>query len=203
MYYSQPTQDISSLANWSRILIGVTAAAQVSSNLIPTAGISLLLSFVAGIGAISAGVVTIMWMYRIAENVTALGRQITFGAIWAIFGWLILPYFWIIPALQLNELWKASDPSPNWQNSPTNWKIWAWFATAPIMMIGSFALGASAFTAFSEAQTNSDFERAVESTSSTAAIFGAIMSVLAAGLFIWLNSELTKRHEQLLASASR
>lgn len=199
-YYGPPAQSVANLGNWSRILIGVTALAGTVSGLLPNSAIGQTLGFFNLVAVIAAGVVTIIWLYRIAENLRTLGRQITFGPLWAIFGWFILPFVWIIPALQLNELWKASDPSPNWQSSSTNWKIWAWFAMGPLSAIVSISQGFSAFEALSSADTDGEINRALEQSVTTASIITAIITVAAAGFFILVNTDLTNRHESLLAT---
>jgi len=81
---------------------------------------------------IAAGVVTIMWMYRIASNLRAHSRNTTFAPLLSIFSWLLPPFLHVLPFLVLRELWKASDPdathgTDEWRRSKVDPLLWVWF----------------------------------------------------------------------------
>ncbi len=65
-------------------------------------------SLLAGAASIAVIVLSIIWLYRIAANHRALGRQLTWAPGWAIAGWILPPLLFIIPLLMLRESWKAS-----------------------------------------------------------------------------------------------
>src|SRR4051794_24663491 len=68
---------------------------------------------------LAALIVTVIWMFRVASNHRALHRGGTWGPGWAIAGWVLPPFVWVIPTLMLVEMWKASDPDvpigDNWR----------------------------------------------------------------------------------------
>lgn len=204
-HYVAPPNPIGSLAQWSQILIATTVAIGVIVNLAPDNSVTSLLGGLNTIVSIAAGVVTVIWLYRVADNSNKMGRRVTFGPLWAIFGWLILPMLWIIPALQMQELWKASDASPDWQRSSTNWKIWAWFACAPLAVISGIIFGGSVLYSLSSADINSEaeFESTIEQAADQsigAYVMVEVFTVAAAVLFILFSRELTRRQEQLIAN---
>ena len=55
-----------------------------------------------------------IWMFKMAKNVRALGRQgLRYAPGWAIGGWFVPPcVLYVVPWLMFRELWKASDPEP-------------------------------------------------------------------------------------------
>lgn len=81
---------------------------------------------------IAAGVVTIVWMYRISSNLRAHSRRTTFAPILTVFAWILPPIVYVLPFLVLRELWKASDPeathgTEEWRNSRLDPLLWVWF----------------------------------------------------------------------------
>jgi hypothetical protein len=91
-----------------------------------------VVQFGQGLGTLVIAVLTMVWMYRMAANVRALGRRTTWAPLFAIFGWVLPPVLVIIPFLMLRELWKASEPfhsaaGDEWRRAPDNAAIWVWF----------------------------------------------------------------------------
>jgi Domain of unknown function (DUF4328) len=91
-----------------------------------------VVQFGQGLGTLVIAVLTMVWMYRMAANVRALGRRTTWAPLFAIFGWVLPPVLVVIPFLMLRELWKASEPfddvaSDDWRRAPDNVAIWIWF----------------------------------------------------------------------------
>ena len=101
-----------------------------------------------GLVTISAMIVVIIWMYRIAANIRAFGISTTWHPIWAVFGWILPPVLYIIPLLMLRELWKKSVPvaKPDSSGGGENSILLAWFvlfsiipAILTVLSVGSFA----------------------------------------------------------------
>ena len=100
-----------------------------------------------GAASIAIIVLTIIWLFRIAANHRALGRQLTWAPGWAIGGWFLPPLLFIIPLLMLRESWKASAPdvppgSPEWKQKGESPLVWIWFvlfSVAPIVLTRSAA----------------------------------------------------------------
>ncbi len=101
------------------------------------------------VGTIAAGVLTIIWLYKVAANVRSFGRATTWAPIWAVFGWILPPVLVIIPFLMIREVWKASDPDvphdpTGWKQSADNPLIWAWFAVYGVILTLISVVSASA-----------------------------------------------------------
>jgi hypothetical protein len=82
---------------------------------------------------LAAGIVFIIWMWRLAKNNEALGRPGTLGPGWAIGAWFIPVANLVIPIIHLQQLWQGSEPTlgrddPGWRNQPRSGLLWAWWA---------------------------------------------------------------------------
>jgi hypothetical protein len=101
-------------------------------------GASLLMSLM----QLAIVVLSIIWLFRAAKNHRSLGRRTTWAPLWAVFGWLLPPFLFIIPLLMLRETWKASDPAvpagdERWKQngeSPLVWIWWVLFGVAPVVV---------------------------------------------------------------------
>jgi len=157
----------------------------------------------AGVATAATGILTIIWMYRIARNVRAFGRQTTWHPLFAIFGWFLPPFFlYVIPLLILREQWKASDPAADdgtesWRRSSDNPVLWGWFlfyGLAPFVFfltqIGSVA-GAGVGTGDIESVAESLDDVGALALVSAASIIGAAICWI---LFV---RQLTRRHAAL------
>ena len=157
----------------------------------------------AGVATLATGILTIIWMYRIARNVRSFGRQTTWHPLFSIFGWFLPPFFlYVIPLLVLREQWKASDPTADddtesWRRSPDTPLLWGWFVfygLAPFVFflaqIGSVA-GAGVGTG--------DIESVAESLDDVGALtlLSAVSIVGAAVCWILFVRQLTRRHAAL------
>lgn len=116
-------------ADAADFVAGTTSQAEFEDSLAPLTAIQGL----GGVATIAAGVLTIIWMFRIASNIRAYGRRTTWHPLFSIFGWFLPPMFlYIIPFLVLREQWKASEPtvdgSDTWKTTPDNRVLWVWFA---------------------------------------------------------------------------
>lgn len=88
-------------------------------------------------------IISLMWLYRVHKNLTALGAsELRFSPGWAIASWFIPIVNFYQPYQVVKEIWKASDPSVNpssnllWQKAPTSlilgwwWGFWLTSAIA-------------------------------------------------------------------------
>ena len=220
-----PVARISGLARWIVVLTAVVAVATVAITLLTLRVTGEASDFLAGeaseddfrdalaplntvqplslVATMAAGVLTIIWMYRIARNVRAFGRQTTWHPLFSIFGWFLPPFFlYVIPLLILREQWKASDPAPDedtesWKRSPENPVLWGWFVfygLVPFLFfltqIGSVA-GAGVGTG--------DIETIAESLDDVGvlALLSAVSIIGAAICWILFVRQLTQRHAAL------
>jgi hypothetical protein len=101
----------------------------------------------AGYLVVPIAVLTILWMFRMANNVRALGRPgLRFAPGWAIGGWFTPPCIvYAVPWLMFRELWKASDPDigpndPAWrdQRVPSIVNLW-WVCYGLVPLLGVFS----------------------------------------------------------------
>jgi hypothetical protein len=95
-----------------------------------------------GLATLAVAVLSVIWLYRVAANHRALQRRTTWGPGWAIWGWLLPPFLYVIPTLMLREHWKAAAPSVNvgddsWRRTPEPVLVWVWFVVyslAPLVI---------------------------------------------------------------------
>jgi len=167
--------------------------------------VSGLGSVLAGLTMIAIIVVSIIWLRRVIANHQRLGRIVTWTPGWAVSGWLLPPFLFVIPLLMLRESWKASDPrtpagAPSWKSNPESPLPWVWFAVysvAPLILgiIGTFQV-------FSNLDRDLDnvAERLIDDIGITIANgVVAIAGAIAWGVLVW---SLTKRHTQLTGEAT-
>lgn len=157
----------------------------------------------AGVATLATGVVTIIWMYRIASNVRAFGRRTTWHPLFSIFGWFLPPFFlYVIPLLVLREQWKASDPAADdgtesWKRSPDNPVLWGWFVFYGLLPFVFFVtqIGSLAGTGVG----TGDIESVAESLDEVGAlaIVSAVSVVGAAICWVLFVRQLTRRHTTL------
>ncbi|MCU1503244.1 MAG: hypothetical protein JWM12_2598 [Ilumatobacteraceae bacterium] len=102
---------------------------------------------IAGYLVVPIAVLTIIWMYRMANNVRALGRPgLRFAPGWAIGGWFTPPcVVYAVPWLMFRELWKASAPEigpgdPSWRDErvPGIINLW-WVCYGLVPLLGIFS----------------------------------------------------------------
>jgi len=153
---------------------------------------------------VAAGVFGVIWMYRIATNIRAIGRTTTFSPVFAILGWFLPPFLFVLPLLVLRELWKASDPntppgSDEWRSSGENPLLYVWFVAYGVIpaILTAVSLG-SVFDAALNLDT--DTQSIAEVTASTGGaqlIIGGAFTVISAVVWILLVKQLTARHVEL------
>jgi len=88
---------------------------------------------------------TMIWMFRMAQNLRSLGRAgLRFAPGWAIGGWFTPPCaIYAVPWLMFRELWKASEPGlapgdTSWKErkaSPLVTVWWVLYGLVPLLQI--------------------------------------------------------------------
>jgi hypothetical protein len=178
-------------------LAGDLTESQFRSRLAPLSAVQSL----AAIATLVTGVLTIVWMYRIASNLRAVGRRTTWHPLFSIFGWFLPPFFlYVLPFLTLREQWKASaadDGSEQWRGGPDNRLLWGWFALYGIVPLVFFATQVGSI-AGSEIGAG-DVERIAKSLDDVSALtFLQAASVIGAAVcWILFVRQLTRRHVAL------
>jgi hypothetical protein len=158
-----------------------------------------LVGLVQGAATLGAVVFVVMWMYRMAANHRMLHRVGRWGPGWAIGGWFLPPFLYVIPFLMLRELWKASDPEVpiggEWRDRPVSLVVTAWFVVyGPVSLVAQLFTASTAFN-LSNSET-ALAEQLVDKQAATA--FAAGVGLLAAVLFVMMARRLTDRHRRLI-----
>ena len=148
---------------------------------------------------IALAVLSIIWLYRIAVNHRALGRLTFWAPLWAIFGWFLPPFLFVIPFLLLLEAWKAADPqsppgSDTWKRGPQPVPVWAWFLIYGVARTAASFLTGSPFDQFSR-EREDVADRFIDHSGGLAVqSIVEIVSAVAWGFLVW---SLTRRHTEL------
>jgi hypothetical protein len=189
-------------------LAGRISESDFEDALAPLSTVQLL----TGVATLATGVLTMIWMYRVASNVRALGRRTTWHPLFAVFGWFLPPLvLYVIPFLMLRELWKASDPeryevdagSPaderHWRRSGENAALWVWFVMfglAPLLLVV-----VQVNTLATEGIPDSDLESVADSLDDFGAVSvaAALLNIVAAVAWVLVVRQLTDRHAELTA----
>jgi hypothetical protein len=106
-----------------------------------------------GLISVANLIVWIVLLWRMARNQEAIGRPGTrFGVGWAIAGPLVPLVNAVVPWLQMNELWKGSDPdhqpmSTEWRTAPSSPLVNLWWAAELIGVILAAIASAAVFEA--------------------------------------------------------
>ena len=152
-------------------------------------------------------VLTMIWLYRIAANHRAIGRQLTWVPGWAIGGWFLPPLvLYIIPMLMLSESWKAADPDvppgdDRWRQnsvSPLVYVWWVLYGLVPII----FIVQGITFDTATFSQDAVDVAEAIEDQQGfmIAQSLSGLASAVAFGLLV---RALTARHARLTGESAR
>jgi len=180
-------------------LAGSIDQSEFEDSLVPLNSIQLLVS----VATLATGVLTIIWMFRIANNVRAFGRATTWSPLFAIFGWFLPPLIlYIIPFLVLRELWKASEPTvvdgtDSWKRSPDNPLLWVWLVLFGLLPAVLFAVQVSSFA--TGGMPTGDLESVAESLDEFGAVdwLATVLNVAAAVVWVRIVRQLTQRHKRL------
>jgi Domain of unknown function (DUF4328) len=153
---------------------------------------------------IALAVLSIIWLYRITSNLRALGRATFWAPLWAIFGWFLPPFLFVIPLLILIEAWKASDPqsppgSDSWRRSPQPVPVWAWFLVYGVARTAATFLTGSPFDQFSR-DAEDVAERFVDHSGGL--VVQSLIEIIGAGAWALVVWQLTRRHTELTGESS-
>ena len=168
---------------------------------------SQLLSTLQSAIGIAAGVFTIIWMYRIASNVRVFSRATTFHPVFAIVGWLLPPFLFVLPLLILRELWKASNPSTppgdgGWKQSSVPALLYVWFVVYGIIpgILTALVAVSTVQSVFDGGFTDPDNARVTAEALESAGQFtvmSGVVTTIAAVVWIIFVRQLTARHIEL------
>jgi hypothetical protein len=151
-----------------------------------------------GLLVVPIAVLTMIWMFRMASNLQALGRQgQTWKPGWAIGGWFVPPcVLYVIPWLMFGELWKGSDPEvsagdPSWKQSRVAPIVHVWWVLYGLAPIATFFVSVGQFTNF-----NTDPDEMAENLAGTTGtiIASSMIGLAAAVVYLLLVRQLGDRH---------
>jgi Domain of unknown function (DUF4328) len=149
---------------------------------------------------LAAAILTIIWMYKIANNVRTFGRQTTWAPLFSIFGWMLPPFLFIIPLLMLRELWKASDSTAQpgadtWRSSSDNPLLYVWFVLYGLIpfAITAVTIGSVIDSTFNASGSSTVTAEALVAGDSYTIISG-IVGLAAAAVWVVFVKQLTARH---------
>ena len=163
--------------------------------------IVLLGQGVASIAQLALGIISVIWLYRVAKNLRAYRRATTWAPIWAVFGWILPPVLIIIPFLMVREVWRASDPrtpygSDSWKQESNPAPVLAWFI---VYGVGSVVIAIAQAGSVINLGFNATTEDLAENISDfgTIGFIAAVQVVVSAVLWIMVVRDTSARHMQL------
>lgn len=150
---------------------------------------------------IPIAVLTMIVMFKMANNLKALGRGgATWAAGWAVGGWFVPPIvLYVVPWLMFRELWRGSDPEvgpgdPNWKQAPVSPLVNVWWVLYGLLPLASiFTVGSM----FSQLSKGGDAERVVAQELSDHGTFSTVLAVVAIGttiVYLVMLRQLGARH---------
>jgi len=156
-------------------------------------------SQIGGLLVIPVAVLTMIWMFRMAKNLRALGRTgATFSPGWAIGGWFTPPCaIYVVPWLMLKELWKGSDPDvaasdPNWKAGRVSPLITAWWVMYGLLPLAGFATAAGLISGLQDVDTI-DLAKQFDKYASINILLGVI-GIGTAVVYLMIVRQLSARH---------
>jgi hypothetical protein len=162
---------------------------------------------VGGILVLAIAPLTIIWMFRIAQNLRIIGRPaLRFAPGWAIGGWFTPPcVLYVVPWLMFRELWKASEPglepgNASWRQAKVSpiVEVW-WVLYGLVPLIGLFT-SAGLISQLRNGGSSSDarLRTLAKQLDSHLAlnVVVAILGTLAAVAYLLLVLQLSRRHRQ-------
>ena len=154
------------------------------------------------LATLAAMIVTVIWMYRIAGNVRALGRRTTWSPLFSIFGWVLPPFLYLIPFLVLRELWKASEPADDtvadtWKQTRDSPLLWAWLVAFGLLPALLLVVEVSSLASSSFGQGALDSQAEALDDFGVVQWLSALLTVVAAAVWFPFVRQLTARHRQL------
>ncbi len=160
----------------------------------------LFVTAVAGFVGLGTLVVQIVWTFRMAKNMEALGRSNrTFspGATIAIniLGGCTLG---ILPYFMWREIWKGSDPEsppgdPGWKQRPVGQIVHTWLIVSLLTVIVGAGLGIGNAVARISRNSNETIAKQLDSRIGLVVAAG-VLSLISAVVFLTLIRQLSARH---------
>ncbi len=157
-------------------------------------------SAVGDIVSVATGLLWLVWQYRAATNLRALGvRELRYSPAWAVGWWLIPVANLVMPYLTVRELYRASDPdagATDWRRPvPFLLPVW-WAAWILPLMVGAAGLALSSRTSLApSAAIARDWWTMA---GSSAAVAGAMLSI---ALVRGIGRRQERRRERMTAVA--
>ena len=152
-----------------------------------------------GLLIIPIAVLTMILMYRMAQNLRTLGRSgQTWSPGWAIGGWFCPPLVvYAIPWLMFRELWKGSDPDiapsdHSWKQAPVSPLVNAWWVLYGLVPLIGIATAAGVFANIVNASLDDLAER-IDDYLVINSLLG-VASVAAAIVYLLMVRQLSQRH---------
>lgn len=160
------------------------------------------LSTLSGLLVMPAAVLTVVWMYRMAQNLRSLGRTgATWAPGWALGGWFAPPCaLYVIPWLMFGELWRGSDPavpahSPDWKRGPLPWFLHAWWVLYGLLPIAGLISTVDTLRRIGESDSGDSLDFARQLDDRAVLNLGiAFASVASAVVYLILVRTLSARH---------
>lgn len=156
-------------------------------------------SQIGGLLVIPVAVLSMIWMFRMAKNLRALGRTgATFAPGWAIGGWFTPPCaIYVVPWLMLKELWKGSDPDvaagdPSWKSGRVSPLITAWWVMYGLLPLAGFATAAGLIAGLQD-ENNRDLAEQFDKFATINIALGVI-GIGTAVVYLMIVRQLTARH---------
>jgi len=183
------------------LLDGVISDAEFEDRLAALGAVSLLVLAV----TVAVLVLQILWTYRIASNLLALRRDITFTpgrsiAVWILGGCTLN----ILNFAMLREHWKATAPVPrasdSWRNEPVTPLLPVWLVLNLLSVGVGFASGLQSFNGVSVGSDNEDLAESLTDSLPLVAASG-LLGVLATVTLIAIVRQMTARHERVTGAA--
>jgi len=162
----------------------------------------LAASVLAGLLTLAALIVQIVWSFRMAKNLRALGRpkQSFSPGLTIVANILQSCTLGILPYFMWRELWRGSDPSappgdPTWKQRPIGQIVHIWFATTLLTVVASISLGASSAVTGFNRDSNKRIAEQLDKHMGFVVLAG-LLGIITAILFISLVRQLSARHMQ-------
>ena len=161
--------------------------------------LQLNVGVLSGLLVIPIAVLTIIVMFRMAQDLERLGRHgRTWKPGWAIAGWFVPPCaIYVVPWLMFRELWRGSDPDvapgdPTWRQRPVHRIVDVWWVLYGLVPIVGFG---SSVTFVAGVRDLDDTDLAQELVDSFARNWVlSLVSVITAVVFLVMMRLLTRRH---------
>lgn len=139
------------------------------------------------------GIVFIVWFHRAYDNLEALGARMRHTPGWSIGGWFV-PFAWlVIPKRAANDIWWGTAGGPGEQRRPFPALLTAWWLSTWIAVIAMRGAGAESYT---REEVLDSFHRDLALETSTIAIAGSVLLLVAAVLALLVVRSISQREDR-------